>query len=98
MPKGNTMKKALILMLISAACFAETVATSENQGGGLMVLTDIPCKDKRTFVVYSQQPRTKTITGCWFTDDQFVHVVWQDGDFRSYSFGIWTVKQKKESY
>jgi hypothetical protein len=85
-------------MLLCASCFAETVATSQNKGGGLMVLTDLKCKRENTRIIYSQHPGYNTITGCWFIDELFVHVFWDDGDFRSYPIANWSVKDKKETY
>lgn len=85
------MKKLLIaLMLASSFAYADTAATTGNGNGGITVLTDIPCTQAGSFIVYAQNPKSSTFYGCWWSDDMMVHVTWQDGDIRSYPLSIFT--------
>jgi len=92
------MKKLLFLLLLAMNCHAETIATSENENGGLIVLTNEKCvSNKSGLLVYSTSPKNPTITGCWKGDENFIHILWSDGTLRSYEFGLWTMKKKKET-
>lgn len=88
------MKKLILILLLATAAHAETIATAQNDGGGIMVLTDIKCKDSKSLVAYSTTNNNKTLLGCWFLDDNFVFIIWNDGDVRTYPFGIWVTKIK----
>jgi hypothetical protein len=86
------MKKLLIaLMLVAGSALADTAATMQNGHGGTTVLTDVDCDSGRGFIVYSQNPTGTTFFGCWWSDSTMVHITWQDGDFRSYPFKIFTL-------
>lgn len=88
------MKKLILILMLATAAHADTVATAQNNGGGLLVLTDIKCKDKKSMVAYSTLPNARTGVGCWFIDDNFVFILWDDNDLRTYPFEIWDTKRK----
>ena len=90
------MKKlALILAFLSACASADTIATLENKGGGLIVLTDVICRNESGYYVYSQQPSAATQFGCWWSDDSMVHVTWSDGDVWSYPISHFRINPTK---
>ena len=94
----NTLKHlaAAALLAVSAA-HADTVATSVNDAGGLMVLSDVKCSGERNlFVAYTVVPSSsRTLMGCWTMDDNFIFIRWSDGDVRTYPFSMWDIKKKK---
>ncbi len=91
------MKKLLLCLLMAiGTAHAATVAESRNKGGGKMVLTDIKCSSQTGYVAYSVVPNQSTLGGCWFVDDQFVHIRWSDGDYRAYPIENWEIKQDKK--
>ena len=92
------MKKLLLILLLATNLHAETVATAQNDGGGILVLTNVKCNDKKSMVAYTTiTSSSKTLFGCWFVDDNFVFIAWSDGDTRTYPFYIWDVKKKGSS-
>jgi hypothetical protein len=92
------MKKLIVLMMIALNCQADTVATAKNNDGGLFVLTDIPCEKKNTRLAYTTSDSKTTKMGCWFVDDNFVHIIWDQVGLRSYDFSIWKMaKTTKET-
>ena len=89
------MKKILLsLSLVFSFCNAATIGISTNQVGGSVVLTDVPCKDKKTWLVYTTSPYSSTLFGCFFWDDSFIHVIWSDGTTRSYPFNGFEYSKK----
>ena len=81
------MKKLLLIALLAFKCaYADTAATFPNNAGGLTVLTDVQCDRQRGFYAYSQNPRGSTQFGCWWSDSTMVHITWNDGELRSYTF------------
>jgi hypothetical protein len=86
------MKKLLLSLILAVSpVLADTVATMNNDGGGIMVLTDVPCKDGGGYHMYSQSPNYRTLFGCWWSDSSMVHVTWYDGEVRSYPLALWRV-------
>ena len=89
------MKSIVIACLacLSITVQADTVATLRNKGGGLIVLTDVQTEVCKDFAgsVYSTNENSKTLWGCWFSDDLMVHVKWNDGDIRSYPISAFEV-------
>lgn len=86
------MKRFLLgLSLVLSVCNAETLATTRNNGGGLIVLTDVDCEKKNGYIAYSNHPTARTQFGCWWSDSTMVHITWADGDFRSYELSGWNV-------
>jgi len=89
------MKRLLLaLALIATSSLANTIATSKNNAGGLFVLTDIRCKESKTFIAYTTVNGGATGFGCWFMDDQFVHIDWQKAGLMSYPIENWSIKVK----
>ena len=89
---------AAAMFMVASHGDAGTVATSTNDAGGMMVLSDVKCSGERDlFVAYTVVPNSsKTLMGCWTMDDNFVFIRWNDGDVRTYPFGIWDIKTKKK--
>ena len=87
------MKRLLLALLFACSAQAGTVAAMKNNAGGLIVLTDIKC-DKKSLVVYANTGNGQTAFGCWFADDNFVFIRWNDGEVRTYPFSDWTFKAK----
>lgn len=90
------MKKfVLMLALICTFSHAGTVATAVNNGGGMIVLTDNKCNHREGMIAYTNDNQGRTTLGCWFPEDTFVFIHWNDGDVRTYPYAIFNVKQKK---
>jgi hypothetical protein len=93
------MKKLLlVLALIAGNCLAETIATSPNQSGGLFVLTDVKCSSEPGLVAYTTKPNSNTAFGCWFVDENFVHINWKNVGLRSYEINGWNMVNKPKRY
>jgi hypothetical protein len=91
------MKKLLlaIMLLLSLNAEAKVIAELANNGNGLIVITNEKCKSSTGMVAYIQIPNFPTLLGCWTYDDDFVHIMWSDGDLRLYPMNLWTMKEKK---
>ena len=89
--EGIMKKLFLSLILAVSPVLADTVATMTNDNGGIMVLTDVPCKGDSGYHMYSQSPNFRTLFGCWWSDSSMVHVSWTDGEVRSYPLQLWRV-------
>ena len=86
------MKKLICIFFATLSiAYADTLATSPNNAGGLLVLTDVPCEGSKGFHVYSSSPNSDTLFGCWFSDSVMIHITWKDGSVRSYDFTGWQV-------
>lgn len=89
------MKRLLLaLALIATSSLANTIATSKNEAGGLFVLTDVPCKGTKSFIAYTTAQNSATGFGCWFMDDEFIHIDWKQVGIRSYPIQNWSIKVK----
>ena len=89
------MKKYLIaLCFLCTVAYADTVATSKNEAGGMMVITDVPCTGSNGWYAYASARTTSTLFGCWWSDQTMVHISWNDGDVRSYPLGLWEVNNE----
>jgi len=85
------MKKLILVALLAINCaYADTAATFPNNSGGMTVLTDVPCERSRGYYAYAQNPRARTLMGCWWSDTSMVHINWSDGDFRSYPISFFS--------
>lgn len=94
----NTIVVVILLILfafVTVEARAETFATQANKGGGLIVLTTVKCSQRSGMVAYSTVPGASTMFGCWFFDENFVHVTYNDGDTRSYPKTGWTFAKPK---
>ena len=83
------MKKRLVslglLLSVSIAVKAETIATQPNQAGGKIVLTDEICKHNGQVFdkinrAYNYGSAGYTSEGCWSVEDETVIVYWIDTD------------------
>ena len=85
------MKKliAAIFIALSSLAQADTAGSMNNKAGGMLVLTDVLCKDKGGYIMYSSANGSRTLFGCWFSDDTMVHVTWDDGELMSYPLERW---------
>jgi hypothetical protein len=90
------MKKFLFLFFFCCCANATTVATMQNEVGGMIVLTDVKCKTQG-LVAYTTNPSSSTGFGCWFADDNFVHVNWAAVGIRSYAYESFSLPAKKSS-
>ena len=89
------MKKLICLFLATLSiAYADTLATTPNNAGGLLVLTDVPCDGTRGFHVYSSSPNSDTLFGCWFSDSSMVHITWRNGSVRSYELTGWEINEQ----
>ena len=87
------MKRLLLALILVSSAQAGTIAMMKNNAGGMIVLTDAKC-DKKSLVVYANAGNGQTMFGCWFADDNFVFIRWNDGDVSTYPFSEWTIKAK----
>jgi|DEB19_MinimDraft_3_1074340.scaffolds.fasta_scaffold10664_8 hypothetical protein len=85
------MKKliAAIVVAFTSLAQADTAGTMANKAGGLFVLTNVLCQDKTGYISYSTANGSRTIFGCWWSDDTMVHIKWDDDDFMSYPLTRW---------
>ena len=92
------MRKLLIaLAIIPVLAQAEATFELKNQIGGKMILTDVRCTNGTGYIAYSTMSGYSTLTGCWTADSEFVHVLWSDGDLRSYPSRLWTYIGKSKT-
>lgn len=87
------MKKLLLLLaFVSGIAQADIAATLNNKGGGKLVLTNDVCANYPTmYLAYSSIPNRQTLWGCWYSDKIYVHIRWDDGDYRTYPLEWWTI-------
>ena len=82
------VKKILItglLLLSLSASAAGIIAELENEGGGIIALTDIGCKTViGANIAYSNHRNGNYLLGCWVLDKDNVYVKWSDGDIKEY--------------
>lgn len=90
------MKKLLLGLLFCGMAHADSIATLNNKAGGMIVLTDVPCKNDMGFYSYASSQTSSTQFGCWWSDDTMIHIVWlADKDLRSYPISAFTVNIEK---
>lgn len=88
------MKKLLCIFFATLSIAqADTLATTLNNAGGLLVLTDVPCEGTRQYHAYTSHPTAETQFGCWFSDSSMVHITWRNGSVRSYDLNGWDINQ-----
>ena len=68
---------------MNALLLAIILATSPNQGGGRIALTDERCTDT-TFIAISFVENGDTISGCWMAQCELVFVKWDDNTLKTY--------------
>jgi hypothetical protein len=82
-------------LILSFACNADTVAFLKNKAGGLIMLTDSKCSDKKGLFAYGNDSNGTTFIGCWFVNDLFVFIRWETGDLKTYPIMDWTMMNNK---
>lgn len=98
------MKKALLLVALLATigvAQAKDVAYTENNAGGVIILTDRLCNGRDTgdgAVVYARGSGGKTVYGCWFyqAESNFVGVRYNDGNTYTYAVRGFTFYDDKK--
>lgn len=89
-----------LAVLLGSPVQAAVVATMSNEAGGKIVLMDdtIEACDG-SYTAYSTSPKNQTIWGCWFVDDEFVHITWkEDNQTRSYPVGDFVMSRKSSAH
>jgi hypothetical protein len=85
------MRNLLIaLLFVSGAAQAEAKFEMDNNAGGKIILTDVPCNNGTHNLAYSTRPKGETLQGCWGADSSFVHIRWYSNDLRSYPADAFT--------
>lgn len=95
-----------VLLGGSKACFAETIATMPNQGGGKIVLTDEVCKaGSKTYNTlrraYNYTVEGYGSEGCYYIEDESVMVIWDTAGTatkRRYPAENFTINKKARGY
>ena len=91
------MKYILAFLLATNVAYADSVAYLQNKLGTRIIITDVKCSNESGHVAYTTATSGKTLGGCWFMDDQNVHIHWEDGDYYAYPITAWILlKQPKE--
>jgi len=80
---------------MSALLLAIILATSPNQGGGRIALTDEPCTDT-TFIAISFVENGDTVTGCWFSEQELVFIKWDDQTVKTYPANRFTLTKEAQ--
>jgi hypothetical protein len=99
------MRKLLaVMMFVPILAQADVIATSPNEGGGKIVLTDDQCKhDGKVYKglnrIYSYTSKGLNAEGCYGIEDDTVVVIWYtDGvEKRRYPASSFTLTPKKGS-
>jgi hypothetical protein len=99
------LKRLLVLaLLLPAIAQAGVIATSPNEGGGKIVLTDEVCKHEgKTYKglnrIYSYTSKGLNAEGCYGIEDDTVVVIWYtDGvEKRRYPASSFTLTPKKST-
>jgi hypothetical protein len=91
---------ALVTFMLPTLAFAEAIATMPNEGNGLIVLTDDPCKyEGKTYKglnrLYSYTAQGHNSEGCYAVEDDTVVAVWSSGNKMRYPISSFTLKPKK---
>jgi hypothetical protein len=97
------MRKLLgCLLFVPILAQAEVIATTPNDGGGMIVLTDDQCKhDGKVYKglnrLYSYTAKGLNAEGCYGIEDDTVVAIWYtDGvDKRRYPISSFTLRPKK---
>lgn len=80
---------------MNALLLSIILATSPNQGGGRIALTDEPCTDT-TFIAISFVDNGDTISGCWLAQQELVFVKWDDGTLKTYPADSFTLTKEAQ--
>lgn len=89
------MKKLVIIAaLVAAPAFADTWEMP-NQSGGRIVLQETTCfiggkKYNNLRSMFAASGAGKTFSGCWYFEDGWVHVIYNDGSEYTYPASSFT--------
>lgn len=76
---------AVILLALPAQASEYEEMTLANDGGGEIVLTNLPCKDRQSLLLaYTYTEGGNYESGCWTLLKDKVHVIWKNGVRRVY--------------
>jgi hypothetical protein len=89
------MRKIFSLLLMASPAFAGIFAIGQTETG-IIVLTDVACESKKSFVAYTVNKQNETTFGCWLADDVMVHIFWDQSVIKSYPHGIWKLMPKEK--
>jgi hypothetical protein len=89
------MRKTIILLaaLLCGASHAEVIASSPNEAGGKILLTDSKGNCEKGRMVMMTTKTGEYMTGCWQAYDDQVFVVYADGASRLYPMEAFSVRQ-----
>lgn len=66
-----------LLLLLACPVNATVLASMVNGvGGKIVLLDDKPNACKGSFAAYTTSPDKETDWGCWFMDEEFIHIKW----------------------
>jgi hypothetical protein len=98
------MKKLIIAVALCASTLAhaEVIATTPNNDGGKIVLTNEVCTDngktyKSLYSGYTYTTTGSTMNGCWTIEDDNIHFIYTDGAQYRYPSSRFTVKEKAKA-
>lgn len=93
----KTAAVVIALALAAAPAAAAIVATTSNDAGGQIVLTDIAGECRAgSKVAFTRAPGGRSAFGCWTYMEGFIVVRYNDGDMRTYNANDFVVtKQAK---
>ena len=93
------MKKIIIALLLTAStAMAQDVAYMANKAGGKIIFTDSHCNQGGK-IVYSNIQTGRTIHGCWYYNkpDEYIRVVWSDGELYQYPLNALSMTEYGEA-
>lgn len=74
------MRNLIAAVLVATSISAQAVEFSApNKAGGEIRLTDVPCKNGTSYVLYSFSSSGGASYGCFFINGDMVHISWNDG-------------------
>lgn len=96
------MKRMALLIAALAVSFSAQAQQvdhleARNEGGGKIVLT-LRHSDTCTgnlLVAYASHPQTSTLFGCWMISDDLVHIIYSDGEVRTYEPAVFSTAKKR---
>lgn len=90
------MLKMMSILLFSTACYANPMLFTKNLDGGLIVATDEPCYNTKTYKIYSYHHKLGVVKGCYVLNKSFINAKWQTGIDVSYSIEIFKPVERHE--
>jgi hypothetical protein len=84
-----------LLLMVCSPAFAGIFAVGQTETG-IVVLTDVHCESKKSYVAYTVNKKNETNFGCWLADDVMVHVFWDQTVIKSYPHNIFKLMPEKK--